>query len=165
VRWDSRLARGSTATANRAIIYAVAPDGKPMGRRDDRALVSERSASEPPIRRQAEVTYEPVDAADGLEKGVLVGEEQGAPNLAIRRFTLAPGGSVPRHTNEIEHEQYVLAGEYTVGIEDEAFRVTVGDAIHVPAGAVHWYDNDGEREAAFLCAVPTGDDSIELVDG
>jgi quercetin dioxygenase-like cupin family protein len=122
------------------------------------------SDSNPLVRRAEDIDYETVDAAEGLEKGVLVGAEHGAPNLAIRRFTLEPGGSVPRHTNEIEHEQYVLAGEYTVGIEGEEHTVRPGDALHIPAGAVHWYRNDGDEQAAFLCAVPTGDDAIELVE-
>jgi quercetin dioxygenase-like cupin family protein len=122
------------------------------------------SDSTPLVRRADEVTYETVDAAEGLRKGVLVGEGDGAPNLAIRRFTLEPGGSVPRHTNEVEHEQHVLAGTYTVGIEGEEYTVEPGDSLHIPAGAVHWYENDGEAEAAFLCAVPTGDDAIELVE-
>jgi quercetin dioxygenase-like cupin family protein len=122
------------------------------------------TAEEPVVRRSEEVTYEPVDAADGLEKGVLVGPDQGAPNFAIRRFTLAPGASVPRHTNAVEHEQYVLGGEYVVGIDDTEYTVSVGDSLLVPAGTVHWYRNEGEREGTFICAVPNGDDSIELLE-
>lgn len=121
------------------------------------------SNSDPVIRRGSEIEYDTVDAADGLEKGVLLDESHGASTLALRRFTLAPGGSVPRHTNEIEHEQYVLAGEYVVGIEDEEYTVSAGDAIHIPAGVVHWYRNEGDQQGAFICAVPTGDDEIELV--
>ena len=116
------------------------------------------------IRRATDVEYETVDAAEGLQKGVLIGDEQGAPTLAIRRFVLDPGGEVPRHTNEIEHEQYVLAGEYVVGIGDEEVTVSAGDALHIPAGTVHWYRNEGQEAGAFLCAVPTGDDEIRLVD-
>ena len=120
--------------------------------------------STPQIRRAEDTEYESVGAADGMEKGVLVGEAHGAPNLAIRRFTLAPGGSVPKHTNEIEHEQYVLEGEYVVGIDDTEHTVSAGDALHIPAGVVHWYRNEGDQKGAFLCAVPTGDDEITLVD-
>ncbi|NLV12977.1 cupin domain-containing protein [Haloarcula argentinensis] len=116
----------------------------------------------PLIRRSEDIEYETVDAANGLEKGVLIGEESGGGNLAIRRFTLAPGGNVPKHTNEIEHEQYVLAGRYTVGIEAEEYDVEAGDSLHIPAGAVHWYRNDGDEPGVFLCAVPTGDDEITL---
>ncbi len=118
----------------------------------------------PLVRRADDVEYEPVAAADGLRKGVLVGAEHGAPTLAIRRFVLEASGTVPRHTNGIEHEQYVLEGEYVVGIEDEEYTVSAGDSLHVPAGTVHWYRNEGDEPGAFLCAVPTGDDEIRLVE-
>jgi quercetin dioxygenase-like cupin family protein len=118
---------------------------------------------EPLVRRAEEIDYEAVGAADGLRKGVLVDDRDGAPTFAIRRFTLAPGAEVPKHTNEVEHEQYVLSGEYTVGLGDEEHRVEAGDSLFIPAGVVHWYRNDGDDEGAFLCAVPNGDDAIELV--
>ena len=114
------------------------------------------------LRRADGIEYEPVDAADGLEKGVLIDEARGAPNFAIRRFTLAAGGEVPKHTNEVEHEQYVLSGEYTVGIGEEEHTVSAGDSLLIPAGVVHWYRNESEQEGAFICAVPNGDDAIEL---
>ncbi|RQH00733.1 cupin domain-containing protein [Natrarchaeobius oligotrophus] len=118
---------------------------------------------EPLIRFGDEIEYEPVDAADGLEKGVLVNEDHGAPNFAIRRFVLESGCEVPKHTNAVEHEQYVLSGEYVVGIGDEEYEIEAGDSLLIPAGTVHWYRNDGEGAAAFLCAVPNGDDEIELL--
>ncbi|MFC6940404.1 cupin domain-containing protein [Salinirubellus sp. GCM10025818] len=119
---------------------------------------------DPVVRRADEVDYESTDAAPGLRKGVLVGEDEGARNLAIRRFTLDAGASVPKHTNEIEHEQYVLEGEYVVGIDDEEYEVSAGDSLFIPAGVVHWYRNEGTEQGAFICAVPVGDDSIELLD-
>ena len=119
----------------------------------------------PLVRRGDEVNYESVDAADGLRKGVLVNEEDGAPHFALRRFTLAPGAEVPRHTNAVEHEQYVLAGEYVVGIDGEEHTVSAGDTLLIPAGTVHWYRNDGDETGAFVCAVPNGDDEIALVEG
>jgi quercetin dioxygenase-like cupin family protein len=133
----------------------------------------------PLVRRETDVEYETVDAADGLRKGVLVGADEGAPNVAIRRFVLEAGGEVPKHTNDIEHEQYVLEGEYVVGIseapegprangdavsEDEEYVVSAGDSLHIPAGSVHWYRNEGDRDGAFICAVPTGRDEIRLVE-
>ncbi|MCG1004263.1 MULTISPECIES: cupin domain-containing protein [Halobacterium] len=135
------------------------------------------------IRRAADVEYETVDAAEGMRKGVLLddtdgvpasdtsggssdeqSESDGAPHFAMRRFVLDAGASVPEHTNEVEHEQYVLAGEYTVGIDGEEYTVSAGDSLLIPAGAVHWYDNPGNEEGAFVCVVPNGDDTIELVE-
>ena len=119
---------------------------------------------EPLIRRREEIEYEPVGAADGMAKGVLIAADHGAPNFALRRFTLEPGASVPRHTNAVEHEQYVLEGSYVVGIDDETYEVSAGDALLIPAGTVHWYRNDSEEPGAFICAVPNGDDEIDLVE-
>ncbi len=119
---------------------------------------------EPLIRSSEAVEYESVAAADGLRKGVLIDEGDGAPNFAIRRFVLEPGAEVPKHTNDVEHEQYVLEGAYTVGIDDEEYTVSAGDALLVPAGTVHWYRNEGDQPGAFLCAVPNGDDTIELTE-
>ena len=116
----------------------------------------------PVVRRAREIEYESVDAADGLSKGVLIDEGDGAPTFAMRRFTLDPGAEVPKHTNAVEHEQYVLEGEYVVGIDGEEYVVSAGDSLLIPAGAVHWYRNEGSEPGAFLCAVPNGDDTIEL---
>ena len=118
----------------------------------------------PALRRAEEVDYEPVELADGLSKGVLLGEAQATPTFAMRRFELAPGATVPRHTNAREHEQYVLEGTYTVGIGDETHAVSPGDALLIPAGVEHWYRNDGDAPGAFLCLVPNGAGGIRLVD-
>ena len=119
---------------------------------------------DPLIRRRNEIEYESVDAAEGLRKGVLIADEHGAPNFAIRRFVLEAGTEVPKHTNEVEHEQYVLEGEYTVGIGEEEYLVSAGDSLLIPAGVVHWYRNEGDGAGAFLCAVPNGDDEIDLLE-
>lgn len=118
----------------------------------------------PAVRRAAEISYSRVDAASGLSKGILIDEEDGASNVALRRFELDAGATVPKHTNEIEHEQHVLDGEYVVGIGDTEYDVRAGDSIHIPANTVHWYRNESDSAGSFLCAVPTGDDSIDLVE-
>ena len=127
---------------------------------------TDSTASDPSslITRSTDVTYEEVAAAEGLRKGVLIDESDGAPTFALRRFELAAGAEVPRHTNAVEHEQYVLSGEYVVGIGDAEHVVSTGDALLIPAGVEHWYRNEGDDVGAFLCAVPNGDDTIELVE-
>lgn len=140
---------------------------------------TDTTAPAPLIKRAAEVEYETVEAADGLRKGVLVGEAEGAPNFALRRFVLDPGATVPKHTNTVEHEQHVLEGEYVVGTDrppgvsredgetvDGGVEhvVSAGDSLLIPAGTVHWYRNEGNERGVFLCAVPDGDDEIRLTD-
>jgi Uncharacterized conserved protein, contains double-stranded beta-helix domain len=116
------------------------------------------------ITRGEAVEYNSVGAADGLKKGVLLDADDGAPNFALRRFELAADAEVPHHTNQVEHEQYVIEGQYTVGIENDKYTVSAGDSLLIPAGVAHWYRNEGGPRGAFLCAVPHGDDEIELVE-
>jgi quercetin dioxygenase-like cupin family protein len=120
--------------------------------------------SSPLVKQAGSIEHEPLDAAEGLKKGVLLGPGDGTPNLALRRFVLEGDSSVPKHTNKVEHEQYVLEGQYVVGIDDEEHAVSAGDSIHIPAGTVHWYRNESDAQGAFICAVPNEDDAIELVE-
>jgi len=129
-----------------------------------RDTTDDAAAPDPVVRRGDDVDHAAVEAADGLAKGVLLDESDGAPNFAMRRFELAAGAEVPRHTNAVEHEQYVLAGEYVVGIGETEHVVEPGDALLIPAGVEHWYRNEGDEPGAFICAVPNGDDEIELVE-
>jgi quercetin dioxygenase-like cupin family protein len=126
------------------------------------------SSPDPVIKRSDDVDYETVGAAPGMQRGVLVGPDDDAPNFAMRRFVLDPGASVPRHTNDVEHEQYVLSGKYVVGIESDGetreHTIAAGDSLLIPAGTVHWYRNDGDEPGAFICVVPNGDDEIRLVE-
>lgn len=103
---------------------------------------------------------EEVEQAEGLRKSVLV-DGEGARN-ALRRFVLEPNARVPRHTNSVEHVQYVLEGGYTVEVEGDERVVSEGDAMRVPAGAVHSYEGGDER-GVFLCVVPNEDDEMEVV--
>ena len=131
-----------------------------MSNSNDRTRADEGAV----FTRADDVEYDPVSAAEGLRKGVLIDASDGAPTFALRRFELAAGAEVPRHTNAVEHEQYVLSGEYVVGIDDTEPVVSPGDALLIPAGVEHWYRNEGDDTGAFLCAVPNGDDTIELVE-
>lgn len=96
-----------------------------------------------------------VDKAVKTEIEWLVDRHDGAPNFEMRRFTIRPGGSIPRHYHpDIEHEQYVLKGRYKVGIGDKVHVVKAGDSIFIPKGTQHWYQNNGKVNAEFLCIVP-----------
>lgn len=106
---------------------------------------------------------EEVEQAEGLRKKILVGNDSDGARNALRRFILEPGARVPRHTNSVEHVQYVLEGGYTVEIEGEKRVAREGDAMHIPAGAVHSYTG-GEERGVFLCVVPNEEDEMEVVE-
>lgn len=112
----------------------------------------------------------PADSAAAVEVGagrdtvrrVLIGPEQG-PHFALRKFTMQPGGGMPRHTNAVEHEQYVLRGRARIGIGDDVFEVQADDVVYIPAGVPHWYEATGDEPFEFLCAVPNGPDEIRIL--
>jgi quercetin dioxygenase-like cupin family protein len=116
-----------------------------------------------PVRRADTIPAEPVRAGTDTRFQVLIGPDEG-PNFALRRFTMQPGGGMPRHVNEVEHEQYVLRGRARVGIGDEIFEVSADDVLYIPAGAPHWYEATGEDPFEFLCVVPNRPDSIRILD-
>jgi len=115
-----------------------------------------------PVRRADDVEARTVAGARDATIQVLISAQEG-PHFALRRFSMQKGGGMPRHTNTVEHEQYVLRGEATITIGDEAHRVTAGDVVFIPAGAAHSYENTGDGAFEFLCIVPNGEDQITIV--
>jgi quercetin dioxygenase-like cupin family protein len=101
----------------------------------------------------------PVERARGATMQVLLGPDEGVENFVTRRFTITPGGRVPRHRHDsIEHEQVVLEGAMVVGLEDREVEVAAGDCLFIPAGVAHFYENRGHIPVRFLCVVPLTDD-------
>lgn len=115
------------------------------------------------VRNVDDIGREPVTAGTDTERQVLIGPDQ-APHFALRRFVMQPGGGMPRHTNVVEHEQYVLQGRARVSIGDEIHEVKAGDVVYIPAGTPHSYDALGDEPFEFLCAVPNAPDRIELLE-
>ncbi len=65
------------------------------------------------VKHIQDIPTEPVPNATGVSKAILISSEE-APNFAMRKFSIQPGGSMPLHTNKVEHEQYVLRGKARV---------------------------------------------------
>ena len=111
-----------------------------------------------------QVPAAPVTAGRRAAMQVLIGASE-APNFAMRRFRIEPGGGMPAHTNQVEHEQYVLSGSAAVGIGERTFQVRAGDAVLIPARVPHWYRTLGSEPFVFLCLVPNQPDRIDLTGG
>ncbi len=102
-----------------------------------------------------EAVPQPVTRARGARMAVLIGPEVGAPRFVTRRFVLEPGAAIPLHRHDtIEHEQVVVRGEMVLTIDGERRVVRAGDAIFLPAGCAHAYENLGAEEVEFICVVP-----------
>lgn len=104
-----------------------------------------------------------VAAGTATRTQVLIGADDGAPHFAMRRFVMGEGGGMPRHTNEVEHEQYVLRGRARITIGDDVHVVKDGDAVYIPARVAHSYEVL-EAPFEFLCMVPNRADRIEILD-
>jgi len=115
------------------------------------------------VKTVARLELHEVHAGTATQTQVLVGEGDGAPNFAMRRFVMGEGGGMPLHTNAVEHEQYVLRGRARVRIGDEVHEVKADDAVYIPAGTPHSYDVV-EAPFEFLCVVPNSPDTIALVE-
>jgi len=115
------------------------------------------------IRHANDVEAKNVAAGKDTTIQILISSQEG-PNFALRRFTMQKGGGMPRHTNAVEHEQYVLRGEAIITIADETHHVKAGDVVFIPEGAVHSYENTGEEPFEFLCIVPNREDKITILE-
>jgi quercetin dioxygenase-like cupin family protein len=120
-------------------------------------------AREAVVKRVDDVPRNEVRAGAQTETQVLLGAEDGAPNFAMRRFIMGEGGGMPRHTNTVEHEQYVLRGRARVGIGDRVHEVGPNTVLYIPAGAPHYYEVV-EAPFEFLCVVPNAADQIEILE-
>ncbi len=116
----------------------------------------------PIVRRADDVEAAVVAAGTATVTRVLLGQADGMPHFAMRRFTMQAGGGMPRHTNSVEHEQYVLAGRARVTVGDDAFEVSRGMVLYIPAGAPHSYQVL-EAPFEFLCLVPNLPDEVKVL--
>ena len=117
--------------------------------------------SKPIVRSAKDVVAEGVGPGSGTSRQILISGDE-APNFALRRFIMEPGGGMPEHTNTVEHEQYILKGKARVGIGEDVFEMFAGDAVYIPEGVPHWYQADGVEGFEFLCIVPNKEDVIQV---
>ena len=113
------------------------------------------------VRHNADVPLENVPGGTATSRQVLLDSEL-MPNFAMRRFVMGAGGGMPRHTNAVEHEQYVLKGRARITIGDSIHEVETDDAVYIPAGVPHSYEVLDEP-FEFLCVVPNLPDAIEIL--
>ncbi len=86
----------------------------------------------------------------------LLTESDGAPNFALRRFIIAPGGYTPRHTHDWEHEVYIPRGEGDLLTDQGSIPLTPDHAILVAPGESHQFRCTGPDHLEMLCIVPHG---------
>jgi len=115
------------------------------------------------VKKISEIPKEKVNAGANTFKQVLVSADE-APNFAMRKFIIEPGGSMPMHKNTVEHEQYVLNGKAEVYIDGKMFIVNKDDIVFIPSGVEHNYKTIGNENFEFLCIVPNKEDKITIIE-
>jgi quercetin dioxygenase-like cupin family protein len=84
----------------------------------------------------------------------LVGTRTGALHYAMRLFEIAPGGIIPLHNHDEEHEIFVLNGKAKLLGDTEGY-AKKDDVVFVPPNELHGYDNtDGTETFRFVCVIP-----------
>ncbi len=108
------------------------------------------------IRRAEQVPGTPMqmEGVKGVSMRLMVGRADGAPNFAMRHFTVEPGGHTPRHSHNYEHEVFVLEGEGRVEENGQHHAIRAGDVLFVPPNVVHQFVNVSQTPLKFLCMVP-----------
>ena len=115
------------------------------------------------VKHTQDIEAKNVAAGKDTTIQVLISSQEG-PNFALRKFSMQKGGGMPRHTNTLEHEQYVLRGQATITLGDETHHVKTGDVVFIPEGVIHSYQNTGEEPFEFLCIIPNKEDKIVVVN-
>ncbi len=108
------------------------------------------------VRRADEVDGRAMEMTDarGVTMRLMVGRADGAPNFAMRHFTVEPGGHTPHHRHNYEHEIFVVEGRGRVEQEGELNDLQAGDVIFIRPNALHQFSNTGHEPLKFLCLVP-----------
>ena len=108
------------------------------------------------VNHYEQVPSQPVDmaGATGCQVRWLIGDQEGAPNFAMRQFEVAVDGYTPRHSHPYEHEVFVLEGQGVVLENDVPHPLQAGDVVFVKPDEIHQFRNTGHAPLKFLCLVP-----------
>jgi len=116
-----------------------------------------------PVKKFSDVEATEITSAVKTTIQVLISSDE-APNFAMRRIVMGVGGSMPLHTNTVEHEQLVLSGRGKVRLGDEIHEVEKDNVLYIPAGLPHSYETIGDEPFVFLCSVPNLPDEVEILE-
>ncbi len=108
------------------------------------------------VKHWTDIESTPVDmegARDAVKRLVL-GPADGAPLMALRVFTLSPGGYTPYHQHPFEHMNVVLEGQGVLHQDDRDHPLVPGAMALVLPDEMHQFKNTGDTNFSFVCLVP-----------
>lgn len=87
----------------------------------------------------------------------LINRDNGARTFAMRRFEVQPGGEIPLHDHEADHEIYILSGKGLAFTKNQEIDIEQNMFLYVPPNEPHGYRNPGNETLVFLCVIPLSD--------
>lgn len=87
---------------------------------------------------------------DGVETRVYASAPDGSRQLVVFEQVCATGVGAPAHWHVVEEVLRVIEGLADVFVGDEQATLTPGDAVTIPAGAVHGFTNIGTTPLRVL---------------
>jgi quercetin dioxygenase-like cupin family protein len=95
-----------------------------------------------------------MEGARDAVKRLVLGPEDGTPTMALRVFTLAPGGYTPYHQHPFEHMNVILEGRGVLRRADGEHPLAPGAMALVRPDELHQFRNAGDTDFSFVCLVP-----------
>jgi len=95
-------------------------------------------------------------------KTLISGDLTTSDTLSLGVARVAPGASLNPHRHPQAEVYLVLGGTGVLRVDGAARTVAAGDAVFIPAGAVHAISCTGERELTFAYAFAT-DSTADVV--
>jgi len=75
----------------------------------------------------------------------------GATRIRADRIRYHPGDTAAAHYHtDCHHLFYVLEGAGLIHVDASVQRLSAGSVAVVPPGGVHWFENDTDRDFAFV---------------
>ncbi len=91
--------------------------------------------------------------APGVTARRFISRRDGSDHLELRYFELQPGAGSHYEAHNYEHAVLVLRGQGEVALGEQAFPVSRGDAIFIPADEKHQFRASTNEVFGFLCTV------------
>ena len=96
-----------------------------------------------------------MEGAKSAERRLVLGPDDATPLMALRVFTLSPGGHTPYHRHPFEHMNYVIEGNGALVAEGREHDLKEGDFALVLPGEKHQFRNASKSQNfRLICAVP-----------
>ena len=107
------------------------------------------------IKDTKTVPYEDTSAYKGVKKQIYIGAKDGSEEIAMRYFSLEPGGATPYHSHGFPHLVKVEKGKgVVIDCDGNEHPIEVGNVVYVNDDEVHGFKNLSNEPFDIICIVP-----------